>query len=127
MSTQTATAFIPSWSLADRLRKARLVSGLTQREFANKIGVSAASYTQWECGNTGPRDLIGACQKIEAFTGVSSVWLAGFDPDRPVMRLPKYEPEVALNWLIGLEPDPSAVEPERNLLPHLDSNQEPSD
>jgi transcriptional regulator with XRE-family HTH domain len=49
---------IPEWTLADRLRKARLASGLTQEEFADQLGAKPGAYTHWEAGRNTPRNLV---------------------------------------------------------------------
>lgn len=89
MSTQTEHGYIPAWSLADRLRKARLQVGKTQREFALMLGVGHSAYAQWELGNNGPRDLVGTARKIERLTGVDAAWLVGLTfPGKPEIQLP---------------------------------------
>ncbi len=98
--TITAIGTIPTWTFGDRLRKARRVTGLGQREFADLLDVPAPRYAQWEADNTLPRNLVNMCERIQAETGVSAAWLAGFD----VSPVP---------------PGPGSE------LPHLDSNQEP--
>ena len=70
---------VPQWTFADRLRKARQVAGFTQREFADALEVSAGSYSQWESGNNGPRDIVAVVKRIELMTGVPSAWLLGID------------------------------------------------
>lgn len=68
---------IPEWTFADRLRKARRMTPMTQREFAEAIGADAKAYSQWEAGNNRPRDLVAVCQGVERVTGVSAGWLLG--------------------------------------------------
>jgi len=98
--TITAIGTIPQWTFGDRLRKARHILGLTQREFADVLEVQYQRYSQWEADNNLPRNLVNMCERIQAETGVSAAWLAGFD----VSPVP---------------PGPGSE------LPHLDSNQEP--
>lgn len=75
--------FIPDWTFADKLRKARQTSGLGQREFAEKLGVTASAYQQWEAGNNMPRVVLGVARRVQLLTGVSAVWLLGFDAPTP--------------------------------------------
>lgn len=48
MSTQARNDSIPEWTRGDRLRKARSLTGLTSREFAEEIGVSQKTVTDAE-------------------------------------------------------------------------------
>ena len=77
--TVTALGIVPEWDLADRLRKARQFTGMTQKEFAFMIGISAPRYTQWECGNNGPRNVVEVAQIIQEFTGIAAAWILGLD------------------------------------------------
>jgi len=43
-----AVTQIPTWTLGDRLRKARTVTGLTQRSFAAQLGISEDSVKRYE-------------------------------------------------------------------------------
>jgi transcriptional regulator with XRE-family HTH domain len=64
---------IPTWTLADRLRKARMSAGLDQRELAQLMDYSHGAIAQWESGhrNARPRVL-----KLWALaTGVPFDWL----------------------------------------------------
>lgn len=81
MSTQT-TGTIPTWTLGDRLRKARAITGMTTREFAERIGVSHGTITNAEGDKRGVRPIT-----IKAWamaTGVDAEWLAtGHGPHDP--------------------------------------------
>lgn len=77
---QRRPAYIPEWTFADRLRKARLTTGMGGREFALRIGCNYSAYAQWEAGNSKPRDLIETAKQIEAVTGVAAIWLVGMNP-----------------------------------------------
>lgn len=70
-------SYIPEWTLADRLRKARLKSGLTQEEFAERLGVKAAAYSHWEAGRNTPRNLVALAQRIEMLTRIPAAWMLG--------------------------------------------------
>jgi transcriptional regulator with XRE-family HTH domain len=77
--TVTAMGLVPEWDLSDRLRKSRLLVGMTQKEFAQMLNISVPSYTQWECGNNGPRNVVQVAQTIQAVTGISAAWILGLD------------------------------------------------
>ena len=67
------TAVVPEFTVADRLAKARRVSGMSQAEFAAALGLVLKTYQRYERGekDTPRAILIGA-----AFTaGVSTSWL----------------------------------------------------
>lgn len=40
--------------MKDKLKRARLDAGLTQKELAEKIGVSRQAVSSWECGDRTP-------------------------------------------------------------------------
>lgn len=69
--------FIPEWTLADRLRKARLASGLTQEDFADRLGAKPGAYSHWEAGRNTPRNLVALAQRIEILTGIPAAWTLG--------------------------------------------------
>lgn len=75
---------VPSWTLGERIRKAREDQGWTQQEFADVLGVDRKSCGSWEAGRHQPRyrDLIAIAQ----VTGVDLHWLAEerFRPLTPV-------------------------------------------
>lgn len=105
MSTSVEHAHvIPSWTLADRLRKARSLVGKDQRGFAADLGVKPSAYAQWEAGRAKPRDLIAMARRVELITRVPASWLLGLDSDNPRPG----------------GPDGGGM------LPRLDSNQQPS-
>ncbi|MEV4902390.1 helix-turn-helix transcriptional regulator [Citricoccus sp. NPDC055426] len=72
MSTDAAFV-IPHFDLTDRLRKAREVTGLGQREFAEEIGISLKSVTNYENGHTAPRQIVMKAWALR--TGVPLEWL----------------------------------------------------
>lgn len=71
---------VPEWTFADRLRKARRQTSMTQKAFAAAIGADEKAYSQWEAGNNRPRELVDICQAVERVTGVSAGWLLGLVP-----------------------------------------------
>lgn len=76
--TQTSLAGeVPQWTLADRLRKARLHAGLEQRKFAEDIGISPRSLTNYELGHSTPGRPVLLSWAMR--TGVDMAWLVGND------------------------------------------------
>jgi transcriptional regulator with XRE-family HTH domain len=67
------TALIPEFTVADRLAKARQVTGMTQAEFATELGLVLKTYQRFERGEKpAPKALlIGAA----VISGVSASWL----------------------------------------------------
>lgn len=68
---------IPEWTLADHLRKARQVAGMSQKEFAERLDVTPSSYAQWEAGNNKPRDVVAVAKRIEMLTRIPASWILG--------------------------------------------------
>lgn len=56
MTIQQA-GLIPTFTLADRLRKAREVAQLDQVELADEIGISRQTVSNYETGSTQPRKI----------------------------------------------------------------------
>jgi transcriptional regulator with XRE-family HTH domain len=44
----------PTWTLAERLRRSRLLAGLDQREIAERLGIARQTVSLWEIGKTEP-------------------------------------------------------------------------
>lgn len=83
MSTQPGAGFVPEWSRGDRLRKARMLTGMTTRDFAAKIGVSQKTLTDAEGDRrqTVRKPIIAA---YSLATGVDAEWLeTGKSPTGP--------------------------------------------
>ena len=89
--------FVPEWSLGDRLRKARSLTGMTAAQFAAKIGVSDSTINNAEGDKRAVRRITLNAWALA--TGVSLEWLetgiAGTTtpppdgdrlPDTPAMR-----------------------------------------
>lgn len=75
---------VPEWSMADRLRKARELTGLDQTEFADEIGVSRGTVSRYERGEATAKRPILTVWAMR--TGVPLTWLTtgaapGFVPD----------------------------------------------
>lgn len=78
MTTQRPPGVVPSWTPADRARKARDHAGLSQQELAELAGISRRSVVNYETGTTIPRR--PQYLAIALATGVSAAWLAGDEP-----------------------------------------------
>lgn len=69
----TRTGAIPTWTLPDRLAKARNHAGIEQEELAQAMGVSRQSISNWERGYAKPkRPYVWAWADV---TGVDRHWL----------------------------------------------------
>jgi transcriptional regulator with XRE-family HTH domain len=102
MTTSPDPGHIPEWTRGDRLRKARLLTGMTTRDFATHVGVSQKTITDAE------NDKRATVRKIllnawSLATGVPVEWLEN-----------------------GADPTSSPTPGPANPLPRLDSNQQPS-
>ena len=73
MTTQSVAGVIPTWTRGDRLRKARELTGLTVREFAEELGVAKGSVTNAENDRVEPRRILLIAWSMR--TGVPLVWL----------------------------------------------------
>ena len=77
--------------LKDNIKKARLNTGLTQIEVANKLGVAQAQYARWENGGRNPKD--ETVEKLAKIFDTSFEMLKGRDDglEEIVSLLKKYE------------------------------------
>lgn len=64
---------IPTWTTAERIRKARHHAGLSSAQLAERIGVGERTIRNYESGYTSPRP--AALRLISVATGVPIVWL----------------------------------------------------
>lgn len=71
------TAIIPTWTLGDRIRKARILRGMDQRQFADALGVKAGTLAGWETDRQRPRNLVEIARKIQQITEVPASWILG--------------------------------------------------
>lgn len=80
MTVQVDGALVPTWTFGDRLRKARSVSGMDQRDFAKAIGVTASSVAAWETDRAVPRDIVAIAKRVAMLTNIPAAWLLGVTP-----------------------------------------------
>lgn len=74
MTQQQTARLVPTWTVGDRLRKARELTGLDAVEFADAIGVHRDTVANYEKGNTSrPRRVV--LNAWAARTGVDYEWL----------------------------------------------------
>jgi len=64
---------VPTFSTGDRLKKARELAGYEQGAFADLIGVSKRTVSNYECDNTRPRLIVLRAWAMA--TGVPVEWL----------------------------------------------------
>lgn len=79
--SQQPHVVIPQFTQGDRLRKARQLTGLTTREFADEIGVSQATITNAENDNNKVRRITIRAWSMR--TGVPAEWLETGEAPRP--------------------------------------------
>jgi transcriptional regulator with XRE-family HTH domain len=73
MTTEQTSGSVPTWTLGDRLRKARALTGMTTREFADRIGVSHGTITSAENDRRAVRPI--TLNAWALVTGVDREWL----------------------------------------------------
>ncbi len=71
--------FYPTWTLGDRIRKARHTTGMKQRDFAPLIGVKPGSLAAWEADHSVPRNVLAVARTISKLTGIPAAWVLGLD------------------------------------------------
>lgn len=88
MSVELDHFNVPQWTFGDRLRKARAVAHLDQREFAELLGVKHGSLAGWETDRARPRDLVAVAKRIEMALRIPAAWMLGVDNDQPLPEPP---------------------------------------
>lgn len=68
----------PTFSFGERVRKVRRESGMTQAEFAEKLGVGRQAYAAWEVDKNQPPRMVEVAEKLEDLTGVAREWFLGW-------------------------------------------------
>lgn len=80
MSTHERYELVPEWSLGDRLRKARTLTGMTVAEFAKHIGVSDGTINSAEGDKRAVRRI--TLMAWASATNVSLKWLETGEGER---------------------------------------------
>lgn len=78
MSTQPAVGPIsPAWTWGDKVRKARRLAGLSQKAFAEQIGIKSPTLAAWEASDSiePPKGAVSAAKRIELAFNVSAAWM----------------------------------------------------
>lgn len=73
MSIDANAGQVPQWTVGDRLRKAREVTGLTQKTFAARIDVGHRTVTNYENDAVEPRMIV--LKQWALLSGVPLGWL----------------------------------------------------
>lgn len=73
MTMRADEGLVPEWTLGDRLRKARSLTGMTVAQFAAASLISAKSINNYEADKYPPKLL--ALKRWAEVTGVSEAWL----------------------------------------------------
>ena len=73
INAHTTASLVPSWTIGDRLRKAREAAGLSQSEFAGETGISRRSISRYESSNIVPPKSMQLLWQLR--TGVPSEWI----------------------------------------------------
>jgi transcriptional regulator with XRE-family HTH domain len=131
----------PDWSFGDRVRKARITTGMTQGEFAEAINVKEGTLAAWETNRAHPRsrDVVDVAKRIEAVTKIPTSWLLGIEdgppppppplgPFRQTRSAPvRYLHRVPADDVARVDDDAMAYLrlAEDGLLPRVDSNHQP--
>jgi len=91
-------------TLRDRIRHARLVSGLSQAALAEKIGIQRSAVAQWERVNGSSPTVENLC-KIATIAAVRFEWLATGRGDRSLAATEDHslDREVQLMYVAGTD------------------------
>ena len=113
MTISYEPGMIPSFTVADRLRKAREVTGMDQTQFADRAGLSRAGVSKAERGETVPRR---STLKLWALTsGVPLHWIETGEAPSPsgdgasVVRPEGFEPPTFWLGSAGSRPAGSII------------------
>lgn len=97
MTTQPVSDETPQWTFGDRIRKARRKAGMTQKQFAEVLGVGEKAYAQWETDANKPGDIVAVAQRVQLLTRIPAAWMLGVEtagpgPGEPGPGLPAGSP-----------------------------------
>lgn len=104
MSELVHPGTIPEFTIGDRLRKARELTGLEQGPFADELGIARGTVGNYEHGRVAPRKVVLKAWAMR--TGVPFEWLAtGVAPTQE-------GPGPGVNQDLGRPAPPAGLEPE---------------
>jgi transcriptional regulator with XRE-family HTH domain len=69
--------------MADRLRKIRRDSKMSQEDFAHVLGIKPTTWAAWESGRNHPERVLELANLIEERLDVPAAWLLGLLDNRP--------------------------------------------
>lgn len=101
-----APGVIPVWEFSDKIRKARDITGLGQKDFAARVDLNASTLAAYETGRAAPRfrDAPALAKRLQLLTGIPADWfLVVDDPNAPTTPVGP----------AGIEPTTSTVESPR--------------
>lgn len=82
-------AAAPEWTVGDRIRKIRRVSGLTQADFAKRVRLSKGSLAAWEADSpVGENSLMLLAARCQVEFGVPAWWTMGRNEPYDVLTDP---------------------------------------
>lgn len=80
------TVTLPTWTIGDRLRKAREHAGISVQEMADRLGVGRTTISNYEHDRTGKRGVPRMAVMLYASQcGVPVAWIEGGEAD-PLSR-----------------------------------------
>ena len=83
----TGRLVTPEWTFGDRVRRIRRTAGLSQAEFARRIGVGDRSLSQWESDRNRPGDIVRVAVAIYREFQVPPEWTLGLNDGTSLPRL----------------------------------------
>lgn len=103
---------LPVWGFSDKIRKARDITGLAQKDFAERVALTASTLAAYETGRSAPRfnDAPALAKRLQLITGIPADWfLVVDDPNTPTSPVGP----------AGFEPTTSTVESRQFADDHL--------
>ena len=80
---------IPTWTLGERMAKARESAGFTQAEMGALFGVASVTVSSWETMTRQPKRLLATLARWAELTNVDYAWLLGTkSPDSHIFWQP---------------------------------------
>lgn len=89
----------PSWTLADRIRKAREHAGLKQEDLAQKMETTRQTLGRWENGTHTPTEK--NLQALAESTGVPLEWFHLEEEPAPIVETQHFIVKVTKDGIIG--------------------------